>query len=308
MEISVTSLNVDAALLDSVTQFAESAGELIMDVYRSGSGFVSHKKADDSPVTQADIVAHRYLLKQLSRLTPDIPILSEEGILPDFELRQQWQYYWLIDPLDGTKEFVSGNGEFTVNVALIYKNKPILGVVYAPVLKTLYKAINQGLGQDCAMKVDLGGDRKTPYSEQIISTENIDQRVGQEVRVMVSRHHGFGLVQALCSKIQEHAGSIITTPQGSSLKLCFVAEGVADLYPRFGPTSEWDTAAGQAIVEAAGGSVITTELSVLAYNQKECILNPSFYVVGDKVSDTATASTVLKNWLSVLGSFAGSLS
>lgn len=305
-DLSVDSVN--AALLSDVARLAVSAGDLIMGVYGRGSDIAIDSKDDDSPLTEADLLAHEFLFKQLSLLTPSIPILSEEGVLPDYEIRKQWPYYWLIDPLDGTKEFISRNGEFTVNIALIYQHRPILGVVYAPVKKVLYKAINTGGEHDCCIR-----DKSVRANMALMDTDESEQQLssdkerykqqGQPFRLVLSRHHGADLVSTLCDDLQEHFGVLTTKALGSSLKLCAVAEGGADLYPRFGPTSEWDTAAGQAIVEAAGGAVVTTQLEPLRYNTKNNILNPDFYVLSDKVSK-ADSGSGLGAYLSLLSSFA----
>lgn len=297
--------DIDHDLLNKVSQLALAAGDLIMEVYRRSAGFESQQKADNSPVTEADILAHRYLSTQLSALTPHLPVLSEEGELAGFGARQGWQRYWLIDPLDGTKEFVSGNGEFTVNIALINQHKPVLGVVYAPSIKVLYKAINAGLGADSAFKLDLHRDASSANSDQQrIYTQSICSRIAkqQAIRVVSSRHHAKAQVQELCGKIQQQFAPVQSQALGSSLKLCAVAAGEADLYPRFGPTSEWDTAAAQAIVEAAGGSVVSTRFAALTYNNKQSILNPEFYVIGDKLSDDE-AHADLSAWYSLLRDF-----
>lgn len=279
------SISVDIPLLNKVAALAQTAGDLIMEVYQRDSGFNAYVKADNSPLTEADMLAHGYLSEQLKALTPEIPILSEEGHLPAFDLRRQWQCYWLVDPLDGTKEFVSRNGEFTVNIALIVDGRSVLGVVYAPVPRVLYKAINSGSNLDGAFCSDLSkenillGDLGEP-----IEVEPLESRIASRlpIRILTSRHHMKSAVQTLCSKIQSRFGLIETQAVGSSLKLCLVASGKADLYPRLGPTSEWDTAAAQAIVEAAGGAVLDSDCKPLRYNQKESVLNSDFYVLANR--------------------------
>ncbi|MFT6387527.1 MAG: 3'(2'), 5'-bisphosphate nucleotidase [Cellvibrionaceae bacterium] len=303
MEVGLLSIDVDVALLNKVAELAQSAGELIMEVYQRDSGFTAYAKPDDSPLTEADLLAHRYLFDQLRVLTPEIPVLSEEGELPEFKVRHQWSCYWLIDPLDGTKEFVSRNGEFTVNIALIAGHKPVLGVVYAPALKTLYKAINNGSSIDGAFYADLNiSDTALCDLGEPISVEPIENRIGQRlpIRILTSRHHMKSSVKILCDKIQSKFGFIEISAIGSSLKLCFVASGKADLYPRLGPTSEWDTAAAQAIVEAAGGLVLDGDFKSLRYNLKDSVLNPDFYVFANKPSNE---NQIFRQWQSVIRGF-----
>lgn len=248
-------------LLHPVHDIALHAGYEILKIYATDIE-VSHKE-DDSPLTQADMASHHCLVEGLKKLTPEIPILSEEGQIPDFETRSQWRWYWLIDPLDGTKEFIKRNGEFTVNVALIHDGRPVLGVVNAPALDTSYFAA-QGSG---AWKQEDDG----PFDA--IKTG----RVEDQLRIVASRSHRSKELEELLAGIPEHAEVSV----GSSLKFCMVAEDRADFYPRVGPTSEWDTAAGQCVVEQAGGLVTTMDFEPLRYNGKESLLNPYFLVLGD---------------------------
>lgn len=243
-------------------RIAKRAGDAILDIYRQDFEVVT--KDDDSPLTQADLASHRVIVDALRALTPDIPVLSEEsGDISDEE-RLGWSRYWLIDPLDGTKEFVNRNGEFTVNIALIDEHRPILGTVHVPVLEQTYAGI-VGMG---AWRQD-GEDRPVPIATR---------RPPAEVPVIVgSRSHANPKLEQCLAGI----GAYEMISMGSSLKFCRVAEGVADLYPRLGPTSEWDTGAAQAVVEAAGGQVLGLEGDALPYNRKADILNPWFIVVGD---------------------------
>ncbi len=250
-------------LLDPVAEIAKAAGDEILDVY--GSDFDSQLKGDASPLTEADLRAHRLIVAALSKLTPDWPVLSEESADIPYEQRRQWPRYWLVDPLDGTKEFISRNGEFTVNIALIEGHRPVLGVVHVPVGGVTYSGL-PGLGawRDEGMRPKVG-----------ISVRKLARR---PLKVLGSRSHGNAkLEQALLA-----LGPSELTPAGSSIKLCLVADGSADLYPRLGPTSEWDIAAGQAIVEAAGGQVVCLpEGTALRYNEKSEYLNPDFLAYGD---------------------------
>ncbi|RUO71563.1 3'(2'),5'-bisphosphate nucleotidase [Pseudidiomarina salinarum] len=228
-------------------------------------------KPDGSPITQADLAAHQIIVAGLAKLNdPELaalPVLSEESAAIDWSERRNWQRYWLVDPLDGTKEFIKRNGEFTVNIALIDNGKPVLGMVYAPVLDTLYIGVNGFAGVDKAYKVS------NDIFEILDVTKQPPLIAGETVRIVVSRSHRGD--ESLSPFFQQPH---VTVPMGSSLKLCAIANGSADIYPRLGPTSEWDIAAGHAVVEAAGGTVKTIEGEALRYNQKESLLNPHFVV------------------------------
>lgn len=259
-------------LLNKVIALCEEAGAAILKVYNQERELNIDTKADDSPVTEADLAAHRVLVRDLPEYIAGVPVLSEEGTLPDWEVRREWHTYWIIDPLDGTKEFISRNGEFTVNVALIKNGEPILGVVYVPVSGVTYCGI-KGLG---AWKISTG-------LKQAITCRSLKYVLNDAGKfvLVASRRHGAEAVDSLIETLENTFGDIDMRNMGSSLKLCLVAEGEADLYPRLALTSEWDTAAAQAVVEAAGGQVYKEDLSVLRYNTKKDILNPWFYVVGD---------------------------
>jgi 3'(2'), 5'-bisphosphate nucleotidase len=247
--------------IDPVVVLAEKAGQAILEVY--SSDFEVQSKADNSPLTQADLASHHCIVAGLESLTPGMPIISEESGLPDYEQRRQWDRYWLIDPLDGTKEFVNRNGEFTVNIALIDKQKPVFGVVHVPVQGKTYLGC-EGYG---AERRDAEGNVESIQ----VSTTSADP-----VRIVGSRsHRGASLDEYLLN-----LGECDLIPMGSSLKFCVIAEGGADLYPRLGLTSEWDTAAAQAVVEQAGGSVVTLDGKAMKYNSKSDILNPYFFVIG----------------------------
>ena len=259
-------------LIDDLLALVESASERILDIYQQPIAVAV--KADQSPLTQADVAAHEVLVKGLNRLLPEVPIMSEEGALVAFNQRRHWQRYWLIDPLDGTKEFIDKNGEFTVNIALIEHGQPILGVVGVPVTGVMYWGM-RGIG---AFKV-----RPSCSDKQSLSTRLLSQASDNGLNVLVSRRHGMGVSSEsiVQRELEQHFTSVQYNGYGSSLKFCLIAEGVADFYPRLAPTSEWDTAAAQAIVEAAGGQVCDFACKPLRYNTKISLLNPSFYVVGD---------------------------
>lgn len=244
-------------MLDKICQLAREAGVAIMQVYDGQKPLEATHKSDDSPVTAADIAAHTIILQGLQTLTPEIPVLSEEDP-QTWETRQSWDRYWLVDPLDGTKEFLKRNGEFTVNIALIEKGKAVLGVVYAPVLNVMYSA-----AEGKAWKEENGGVRN-----------QIHVRDARPPLVVISRSHGDDELKEYLHQLGEHQ----TTSIGSSLKFCLVAEGQAQLYPRFGPTNIWDTAAGHAVAAAAGAHVHDWQGKSLDYTPRESFLNPGFRV------------------------------
>lgn len=249
-------------LVEQVINIARQAGEAIMQVYRSDFAHVS--KADNSPLTEADLAAHKIIVAGLAAIS-DLPCLSEEsdGEQMSWQRRQSWGDYWLVDPLDGTKEFIARSGEFTVNIALISQGRAIMGVVYCPVTELLYYA-EQGLG---AFKQD----KHMPATSLLVAAPPEGDRPWLLVG---SRRHG---AKALAQFTQQ-LSNVELLEKGSSLKLCLVGEGAADLYPRLAPTCEWDTAAAQAIVECAGGQVLGPDLQPLRYGEKEDLLNPNFIV------------------------------
>lgn len=247
-------------LLEPVVAIAIEAGNAILAVY--ATDFDVQSKTDESPLTQADLAAQRRIVAGLAALTPDIPIISEEQGLPAFAVRGKWTRYWLIDPLDGTKEFVNRNGEFTVNIALVDAHRPVFGVVHVPVQDKTYVGC---AGRGAELRA---AGRSTPI--------RVAARSRARVRVVGSRSHRGSSLDGFLERLGEYD----MVPMGSSLKFCTVAEGNADVYPRLGPTSEWDTAAAQAVVEQAGGRVLELDGKPLSYNRKENILNPWFLVAG----------------------------
>lgn len=249
-------------LLNEVRTLARQAGDRILEIYETDFT-VNHKK-DESPLTAADLAAHRCIRDGLLTLTPDVPLLSEESRDQTWTTRRDWDRYWLVDPLDGTKEFVKRNGEFTVNIALIVDHEPVLGVVHVPVSGISYAAA-RGVG---AFK------SKPGQPDQPIS---VRKPPAEPLRVVGSRSHPSDGLAEFLAQLGPHE----VLPMGSSLKFCRVAEGDADIYPRLGLTSEWDTAAAQAVVECAGGKVLAAGGQPLNYNRKENILNPYFLVIGD---------------------------
>lgn len=259
-------VNDPCEIMDSVIDLARHAGRKIMKFYKQDVS-IEHKE-DRTPLTEADLAAHNTIVAGLSELTPGIPILSEESADIPFEERSQWDCYWLVDPLDGTREFIKHNGEFTVNIALIENHRPVLGVIVVPVSGLCYYACT---GQ--------GAYKQQPDNEPVsIKVRPYDP--GHTV-IAGSRSHGSEKMDEFLTKI----GECQMISMGSSLKSCLVAEGKADLYPRFGPTSEWDTAAAHCIVEQAGGELTDLQMKTLRYNTKESLLNPPFLVIGDNSYD-----------------------
>jgi 3'(2'), 5'-bisphosphate nucleotidase len=246
---------------DAVIGLARAAGAAIMAVYVED--FAVEHKDDRSPLTAADMASHRLIVEGLARLTPDVPVLSEESASVPWEQRRGWERYWLVDPLDGTREFVKKNGEFTVNIALVEGHDTTFGVVFAPALDELHFGVRGG-----------GAFVRDGHEDVPVLTR---RPAPQSLRVAASRSH----LDARTAAALARMGDAQTQGLGSSLKFCRIAEGRIDVYPRFGPTSEWDTAAAQCVLEAAGGAVLTMDGQPLRYNSKESLLNPDFIALGD---------------------------
>lgn len=253
-------------LLAPVKAIAHEAGEAIMKCYEGH--FCVEQKSDDSPVTEADYAAHHIIAAGLARLTPEWPVLSEEGDDIPFQQRRQWRRYWLVDPLDGTREFIKCNDEFTVNIALIEDHRPVLGMIQVPVTRECYFAAAGGSAW-----------YQAPGDEALaIGVRPWD---GGTITIAGSRSHRMPIFCAFLEFFDDYR----VLSLGSSLKSCYVAQGRADIYARFGPTSEWDTAAAQCVLEAAGGRLTDLELRPLRYNTKESLLNPPFFAFGDRRHD-----------------------
>ena len=252
------------AWLPEVCHLARQAGDVIMDIYQCPDCHVE-QKSDGSPVTAADRLADQLIREGLAKLTPHIPVVSEENLAnTPFVQRQAWSCFWLVDPLDGTKEFVERTNEFCVNIALVLHGVARLGVIYAPVTNQMFSAYEGG-------EAMLARDGR--LSKLCTRTP-----VQAPIKVTASRRHG----RRLDSVLERLKGDGVEyLPMGSALKSCLVAMGQADIYPRFGPTSHWDTAASQVIVEAAGGALLSMSLQPLRYYPTEDLLNPHFVVVGD---------------------------
>lgn len=255
------------ALATKVLQIAKQAGDKIMTIY--DKDFAIYEKQDTSPLTEADLAAHKCIVSGLEAIS-SLPILSEESADISWDERKTWTQYWLVDPLDGTKEFIKKNGEFTVNIALIDNGKPVMGVVYAPALNKSYIGVD---GQGAWTEVD----------GEFTAISAKKHQDGETWKVVGSRSHQSPEIQNLLAQL---GGEAELVAMGSSLKLCLVAEGEAHLYPRLGPTSEWDTGAAHAVADAAGATVtvldganpLADDAEPLTYNQKDSVLNPFFLV------------------------------
>ena len=254
--MKITPFNDD--MINDVINIARQAGSAILDVYHTD--FNISIKDDKSPLTEADIRANAIIIEGLEKIIPDVPVLSEEGQNIPYEARSNWDTYWLVDPLDGTKEFIKKNDEFTVNIAFLEKNQPVFGVVYAPALNKLY----WGSTEKGSFKSDNGGDTFILIS--------VNSQVTNPVQIAVSRSHPSPQMKGFISQFNKYD----LHPMGSSLKICSVSDGTVHFYPRLGPTMEWDTAASHAIIRAAGGELINIGTNEpLEYN-KEDLLNPEF--------------------------------
>ncbi|GAB3335583.1 3'(2'),5'-bisphosphate nucleotidase CysQ [Marilutibacter aestuarii] len=250
------------ALRESIVELAYRAGNAILEVYESD--FAVQHKDDRSPLTAADLASHRCIVEGLARLTPDIPVLSEESADEiDTATRRGWTRLWIVDPLDGTREFIKRNGEFTVNIALVEDGEPVFGVVQAPVTGVSWFG---GRGQ--------GATRRGGGSDRALE---VRRPADAPLRVAASRSHRDTRTEGFIGRM----GEVEPVGLGSSLKFCRIAEGGIDVYPRFGPTSEWDTAAAQCVLEGAGGAVLDLQGRPFRYNQRDTILNGEFVALGD---------------------------
>jgi len=261
--------------LGVILKLAENAGQAILQTYEQKDLDLT-LKPDLSPLTRADSIAHELITAGLNALQPALPVLSEESKLIAYEERQQWITYWLVDPLDGTKEFLKRNGQFTTNIALVQRGEPVLGVIHAPALGLSYYAAKGH-----------GAYKKRASGSPVAIT--VRRGLTGPPRVAVSRSHSSEALPQFLEALQEYEELSI----GSSLKFCLIAEGTADLYPRLGPTMEWDTAAGQCIVETAGGSVTDLQGNRLRYN-KRSLFNPHFVASGgdgNRIKSSAPACT-----------------
>jgi len=260
-------------------QIIHNAADAIMEIYQHHDLLIQ-QKSDDSPVTAADLAAHHIIVDGLKKLTPHIPVLSEEGVFP-FEERVTWPLLWVVDPLDGTKEFIKRNGEFSVNIALVENHVPILGIVYLPVTKEGFFGVTGDIEN-----LPKGALKWTETDVKVIKARAPESTL----IAMTSRSHGPALPDTLKAQLLNDFSHIEEIPKGSSIKACRIAEGVADIHLRRGPTSEWDTAATQAIVEGAGGVLMDFNGVPFAYNKRETLLNGHFFVA------TSALAPVILDW------------
>ncbi|NRB70131.1 MAG: 3'(2'),5'-bisphosphate nucleotidase CysQ [Vibrio sp.] len=253
--------------LPAVIDIARSAGQLILDIYEKKE-YQAYTKSDETPVTSADIAAHKLIMEQLAELTPDIPILSEEAADISLEKRSQWSHYWLVDPLDGTQEFIARSGDFATIIALVENHQPVMGVVYGPVSGVTYYAYK-----------DKGAWKIPDMDESVrIKSHNHDGKA-HPIAIAISRRQD---INSITSRMSSGWNYDLVPLGSAALKACLVAEGAVDCYLRLGPTGEWDTAATQCIVEEAGGRILSTQLEPLSYNERETLENPNFLVLGDE--------------------------
>lgn len=276
---------MNAVFKTRLIAIARAAGMAIMDVYNAPDKVDIQAKSDNSPLTAADLAAHRLIATELPKLL-DIPMISEEANLPAWDERKNWQAYWLIDPLDGTKEFIARNGQFTVNIALVIAGVPLLGVVHLPVSDETYIGIDYRLADDratCAEKY------LADVKQMNLRCRSLSDRKAAHLPldILMSHRHASEVQLALIARLQSQwPVPLHCMNAGSSLKFCWIAEGRADFYPRLAPTSEWDTAAAQAVLCAAGGAVVRADnLMPLRYNLQESLLNPFFLAFGDASFD-----------------------
>lgn len=251
---------IDNINLEDIKDIAFESGKAVMDIYNQD--FDVKFKSDNSPLTKADLIANQIILEKLTKLTPNIPILSEESEVENYEIRKNWEYYWCIDPIDGTKEFVKKNGQFTINIALIYKNSPVLGVVFAPAINDIYYA-KKGSG---AFK----NGQKLPLK--------INNDLAKEITIAKSNSHPSKETNDFIEDLKKKTNNLKIIQKGSSLKFCLVAEGEVDIYPRFSPIMEWDTAASHSILLESGKNIFNYKSGEeIIYNKKD-LHNPWFIV------------------------------
>lgn len=260
----MNSFEINTENINKLIQTSIDAGNAIMDIY--DTNFVIEEKIDSSPLTEADLVSNKIITESLLKISTDIPIISEESSEISLNERSSWNEFWLVDPLDGTKEFIKKNGEFTTNIALIRQNKPVFGIIHIPATKETYWG-SEELG---AFYLKNNSSKREKIS--------VCKNKNKKIRIVSSRSHPSGDLKALLDKI----GDYETIGVGSSLKFCLLAKGNADLYPRLGPTCQWDTAAGEIIARSSGAIIVDLENKPILYNQKDTFLNPYFIVCANE--------------------------
>ncbi|MDO8863372.1 3'(2'),5'-bisphosphate nucleotidase CysQ [Haliea sp. E1-2-M8] len=264
------------ALVSPLLQLCYEAGELICQHYHAPGDSGLSSKADDSPLTHADLDSHVHLRDGLAQLTPGLPLLSEESSPATKAQRRTWPRFWLVDPLDGTKEFVAGTGEFTINIALVEDHRPVLGVLYVPLQKLAYVGIPGDFAARFSTSDGLAWERQTLAALPLSADDD-----SGGLTVLASRRHRNHQLDACLAWLEARRGPLQRENSGSALKFCRLAEGRGDVYPRFSPCCEWDVAAGQALLEAVGGSVLGLDGEPLRYNCRDTLLSPHFLAVAD---------------------------
>jgi 3'(2'), 5'-bisphosphate nucleotidase len=279
------SLSIDQRFTAQLIDIARAAGEAILTIYNAPEMVAVQTKSDDSPLTAADLAAHQLIVRELPKLLA-VPVISEESVFPPLAERQKWSTYWLVDPLDGTKEFIARNGQFTVNIALVVDTVPQVGVVHVPVTGETYVGVDKSVAKDRCTRAE---KYLNSEFERALKTHPIAQKRAQQqpLDVLMSLRHSSAEQTELVEKLQQRWPAPLNPMNaGSSLKFCWIAEGRADFYPRLAPTCEWDTAAAQAVLTAAGGMVVQADtLEPLRCNTRETLLNPFFLAMGDASFD-----------------------
>ena len=261
------------SLVQPLIDLCHLAGEAICNHYHSRAAGEYEAKGDESPLTKADLLSHAILVRGLNDLENDIPVLSEESDKIDVDQRMSWRRYWLVDPLDGTKEFLARTGQFTVNIALIDDHSPVLGLLYVPLTEQAYVGIPGALARAYQ---HLGEGR---WSSRELRPGSLAE--GESMTVLASRRHRSERLEDCFAWLHQHWGTTDRVNSGSAIKFCQMVDGKGDFYPRFSPSCEWDTAAGQALLEAVGGCVLGMDGKALRYNQSESLLSPDFYAITD---------------------------
>ena len=262
-----------SSLVAPLLELCREAGAVICRHYRAAGAADFQSKEDDSPLTLADTESHALLQAGLEALDASIPLLSEESPAADLAGRRHWPRYWLVDPLDGTKEFLAATGEFTINIALVENHRPVLGVLYLPLEQVAYVGI-PGVAAHSYHYRPEGG-----WTRSALAVRTLEP--GRELAVLASRRHRNARLDDCLAWLREHWGPVARRDSGSALKFCVLARGEGDLYPRFSPCSEWDTAAGQAVLEAAGGALLGMDGKPLRYNCSDSLLSPHFLAIAD---------------------------
>lgn len=261
----------------AVIELAKTAGAAILEIYNR-SEYTIVEKADESPLTEADLAAHEIINSGLSQIL-DVPIISEESNIPDQDTRMNWSQFWLVDPLDGTKEFIERHGEFTINIALIQEGEPVFGLIYAPVTDECY------YGGEGKAFCKIAEEPAIPLKA---SNPNLQISEFKRIRVFGSKRHAMEKFSRLCEKLEQRVARVERISVGSALKLAYLASGQGEVYPRLGNVSEWDIAAGHAILRCVGGDILSLQYENIHYGKKPSMIVPGFFALGDVDFDWRT--------------------